>query len=166
MSNINDDVGPAEKTVEEVYEEEKMGRELFGLEAHGYSPSRKVAAQSMGLLHPFIGEEGEARVKVNGTYPGVLADVIIIGWLCSIPDSGGTWTPAKAFRKPELAMEVAIAWATDQGIVDINSERFKEAFEFFVRTMNAVGESDFTIEVEQVASAGKGSGLDSPVPKI
>lgn len=123
------------------FEREKMGEELFGKELHPYSPSRKIAAQAMGMKYPFTGVTDDF-----GSYPGMLVDAIIACWLRTLPDAteGEGWTPRKATRKPAQAFDAAEEWAVTNGITSITHK----AIAVFVSTMNAIGAADFSLDTD------------------
>jgi len=141
----------------------KAGFELFGTPLKPYSPSRKVAAQSMGMLYPYIGEDAAAQFASTGVYPGALKDCIILLWLCSIEDAkdqtkdnirSGAWNPSRALHKPHEALETAMAWAGELEICNIGGTRFGEAFKVFIEIATAVEASKFSIAVEGATQGG------------
>ena len=54
---------------------------LGELELQPYTPSRIVAAQSLGLKYPLIPDEEREQFDKTGIYPGALRDTIIVLWL-------------------------------------------------------------------------------------
>lgn len=145
----------------------KAGFELFGESLRKYSPSRKVAAQSMGLIYPYIGDDAAAQMEATGIYPGALKDTIICLWLCTLQDASdqdkaeiraGAWNPSRVLHKPREALDAAMQWAADLEICDAGSERFGEAFKTFISIATAVEASKFQIVVEGVSHHGGDDG--------
>jgi hypothetical protein len=134
------------------FEEAKAGHELFDEELKPFSPSRKVAAQTMGMLYPLIGDSGAEQLEKMGTYPGMIKDIAIVLWLCTLEDSvdrrSSDWTPSKALRKPDEALEVAIDWAAEKSIIDLSSEPAQKAMMVFMSVVTADLETQFQIKVE------------------
>lgn len=62
---------------------QSAGHKFNGGFLEPFTPSRFVAAQSMGMKYPFIGKEGMAALNSVGIYPGELRDLLIVLWLCS-----------------------------------------------------------------------------------
>jgi hypothetical protein len=132
----------------------KAGYELFGEPLKPYSPSRKLAAQTMGCMFPAIGDEAQAHLERTGVYPGVVKDALIVLWLCTLKDAGdlsaedvkaGAWTPARAMLKPADALNAAIEWAERTEIIDLSTKRTFEALTVFLAIVTAVEASQFTV---------------------
>jgi hypothetical protein len=132
----------------------KSDPELFGEPLRKYSPSRKVAAQSMGCLWPLIGEEGADQMSKTGMYPGLLKDMAIVLWLCSQKDASeltkddiraGAWTPSRALDKPKEALAAALQWAEDNEVTEISGSRFAEGLGIFMGFATAIEASRFTV---------------------
>ena len=94
-----------------------------------YTPNRVVAAQSMGLRYPNIGNDGIEQFNKTGIYPGALHDVLIVLWLCSLEKDVEI---IRAMRSPDEAMGKAIAWGTDHGITNTKSEAWWNAYDRFI----------------------------------
>lgn len=133
----------------------KTGYELFGEPLRKYSASRSVAANSMGVLYPGIGEEGCAQFEKTNTYPGMLKDVIVTLWLCSIPDASelsvadiraGAWTPTRATGRPAEAFDAALEWATPKGITSLNSPEFQKASPIALAILLNIEAAKFYVE--------------------
>ena len=91
---MSDEITPEESS----FINAKRGFELFGAALAPYSASRKVAAQTMGMQWPFIGEAALAQLQATNMYPGAIRDTAILLWLCTLPDAStalarGVWTP-------------------------------------------------------------------------
>jgi hypothetical protein len=139
-----------EQGAEAAFEAAKQGFELFGKPLKPYSPSRKVAAQSMGLMYPYIGEERAAIFEDTGMYPGMLTDAIILLWLCTLPDQrtpSDKWTPDAAAKKPGAAKIAATFWATAAGMVETMSKEFQEAQQVFMAIVSGVEASKFKLNI-------------------
>lgn len=137
----------------------KVGYEFDGIPLRPYSASRKVAAQSLGLLYPYIGDAGAELVEKTGVYPGALLDTIIVLWLCSLPDPqdltiaehrDGAWTPARAMSRQDAAKEEMMAWADRHGILDVQCEKFLGAYQIFIAILSGVSASEFQLKVDGV----------------
>ena len=133
------------------------GFELFGNPLQPYSPSRKVAAQAMGMLYPFVGDSGAAQMERTNTYPGMILDMAICLWLCTLDNSidqtreqvkAGEWNPSKAMRSPDLAREAAIVWATENDMVDATGDGFSDAMQVFFAIVTGVEASQFKLQVD------------------
>lgn len=134
----------------------KSGNEIFGIELRTYSASRKVAAQSMGLMFPVVGQEGMDQMKRTGLYPGALKDTVIILWLCSLKDhsdltpeetKAGIWTPSRALHSPATALEVAMAWA--DGFAFLDGDRFETAMVKMMETVRPAQDAEFSAKKDQ-----------------
>lgn len=111
-----------------------IGNEFSGQQLQPWTPPRKIAAQSMGMLYPLIGDAGMEQLQTTGIYPGALKDTIIYLWLCSKP------TPAdiqRAIRKPQEAWNAAQQWAETADLVDLTSEAFVSGYQLFTEKMAA-----------------------------
>lgn len=141
-----------ENEVEQAYLAAKAGRELFGELVRPWTPSRAVAAQTMGMIFPMIGEAGQESFKLRQTYAGILQDVVIVCWLCTLPDeaakNGSGWTPSRALRNPSVAFEMAVAWAGDNKMTDMGSDAFQDGLRLFLGVHFGEAASNFKVEVE------------------
>ena len=149
---MNDDITPEEKA----FIEAKRGFELFGTPLAPYTASRKVAAQTMGMQWPFIGEAALAQLQTTNMYPGALRDAAIVLWLCTLPDAStalarGVWTPSRALSKPDEARDAALEWADKEGVTDSSGAKFGEAFQVFFGVVTGADAGAFRIEVEKTA---------------
>jgi hypothetical protein len=104
-----------------------------------YSASRAVAAQALGLKYPNVGTEALEQFHKTGTYPGALQDVLIVLWLCSIPDK----EVIHAMRRPDESLNKAIAWG-EQLKITKNGEEWWAAYQQFIDIMTEINESDGT----------------------
>lgn len=168
MSEEIDDIHETPET--KSFISEKAGYELFGKPLHAYSPSRKVAAQAMGMLYPYVGEAGAAQMELTGRYPGQVQDMVIVLWLCTLPDPRdiereekekdhqyrqrvrSMFTPAKASRVPEIALTNALEWADEQGILNMGPKE-EDASRVFIAIVSGLSASEFRIQVEGADSA-------------
>ena len=132
-----------------------------------YTRPRYLAAQSMGLLYPYVGDAGLAQHQATGMYPGMVKDVLIICWICSAPHAAELTEKQRAARvmtvetallKPLVALEIAMAWGEKQGLLDPFDPRFKEAHAAFDRIVAPVEAAKF--EVTQAGAAGGKGGAD------
>lgn len=113
-----------------------MAGSSFGdLELDPWSPPRKIAAQSMGMLYPLIGEEGMEQLQSTGVYAGALKDTIIYLWL-----TAAGLKPAdimRAQRKPREAWERAQRWAEEREILNMAGDPFMRGYKLFSEKMEA-----------------------------
>jgi hypothetical protein len=126
-----EEIESAPKQPEASFIKAMMGTDFAGETLKPWTPERKIAAQSMGMLYPLIGDEGVEQMERTGVYPGALKDTIIFVWLCTQKES----VVRRAFRKPIEAMEDAIAWASSRGLIDIDAPEFEEAYLLFSQKM-------------------------------
>lgn len=104
-----------------------------------YTPNRVVAAQSMGMRYPNIGNDGLEQFSKTGVYPGALHDVLIVLWLCSLTEDKEI---IRAMRSPDEALGKAIAWGAEQGITDTKSEAWWAAYNRFIDIMTDINSSN------------------------
>ena len=104
-----------------------------------YTPNRVVAAQAMGLHHPNnISPDGLEQFNRTGIYPGMLQDVLIVLWLCSLEKDTEIM---RAMRSPDEAINKAIAWGADNGVTDTKSEAWWKAYNRFIDIMTGISAS-------------------------
>lgn len=152
----NDDAPQNE--VENSFVKAKAGFELFGQLLHAYTPSRKVAAQSMGMLFPFVGEAGQKQMEESNTYPGLLKDLIICLWLCQLKDASeqgkdeirnAEWNPSRALARPAPAFEASMVWAEEEDLMSMTGKKFQEALQVFMAIVTGVAASEFRLKVDE-----------------
>lgn len=140
----------------------KAGFEFLGEPLKPWTPSRKVAAQSMGMLYPFIGESGSKQLDAAGHYPGMTKDIVILLWLCTVKDAADltrdevrakVWTPSRALMNPSEAMLEAMAWAEINGVSDVYSKAYEEAVFIFPQIAAPPEAAQFKIEGSEPAPA-------------
>lgn len=125
---------------------------LKGLKLQPWTPSRIIAANSMGLRYPKIGQEGRDQYSKTKTYPGCLRDIIVCLWLC-LQD----WQRVdQADAAPVEAYNEARTWAASLGIHRIDSTEFWQAYNKFAEIMSEVDKS-FT---QPAPDEGKNEGDD------
>lgn len=155
--DIETEMGNEPHPAEKAFLDARTGFELFGQPLKPYTPSRKVAAQSMGMLYPFVGEEGQEQMARTGVYPGQLKDVIILLWLCSLQDPleltaddirAGKWTPTRANQAPAKAYKAAEDWAASKQITDTLTPTSREAFQVFMAIVSGVAAGEFRLALE------------------
>ncbi len=155
MSDI-DPLDPEEQPITplDTFTRAAAGEEFSGHLLQPWSASRKIAAQGMGLLYPFIGDDGEEALKHTGFYPGVQKDVIIFMWLRTREKASDV---DRATRKPHAAWERAMAWAEINDLVDMGSEAFVAAYVIFCEKFSAVAQMSGAPDVQPDKSEGTGS---------
>lgn len=146
---------------EQAFVEAHAGYTFHGLPLGPYAPAVRVAAQAMGMIYPFVPEEGAAQHTATGMYPGQLWDIICLLWLLTLKCSldltleevkAKVWTPMRAFSHAQEAREVALAWAAQIGMVDTTTPIFAEALQVFMAIVQGVDVSDFRLQVEGEAA--------------
>lgn len=149
-----EDLHPESQAHEVAFMDAKSVFSLFGEDLRPFSPSRKVAAQKMGMMYPYVGDGGGAQFEKTGSYPGMLMDVIILCWLCSLADpdeldkeerKAGVWTPVRALSRSEAALEAALAWGTEKELIDLNGAPYREAMQVFMAIVTGVAASEFKL---------------------
>jgi len=110
---------------------------LGDLRLNPWTPSRIIAAQSMGMLYPNIGKDGWDQYNRTRMYPGQLKDTVIGLWLCSVDDEA----VETADCAPGAAYRTARGWAEEQGILKQESTEFQRARDEFISIINEVSES-------------------------
>ncbi len=131
-----------------------------------WTPERIVAAQGMGLLYPNIGNEGIDHFDRTGLYPGVLKDIMIVLWLCTILEEPDEKKPSQgmtvidAIGAPKMALKEAMKWAVDKKIVQMKSDEFWSAYGLFSNIFKQVSDS----ETQPVKQAGASNETDASDP--
>lgn len=139
-----------QESAEKIFTETMNGFTLFGEELAPYTAQRKVAAQSMGMLYPFVGEAGQKAIEESGIYPGAVKDMAIILWLCSVPILGkekDDWTPSRATRNPSKALDAALKFAEEKEFVEPAQKPFFEAYQVFMAIVSGVSASEFSLKL-------------------
>jgi len=166
---------PESAPAPEPFETAKAPVEFSGETLLPYTRGRYLAAQSMGLLYPYVGDAGLAQHQVTGMYPGMVKDVLIVCWICSTPHAAEltekqktarVMTVESALMKPFVAFESACAWGEKRGLLDPFDPRFKEAHAAFDRIVAPVDAAEF--EVTQAGGSAAKGGADpnasAPLP--
>lgn len=155
-----------QEAADKAFSDAHAGFELFGKPLQPYSPTRKMAAQTMGLLYPYVGEAGAAQMERVNTYPGMLKDISILLWLCTLKDAkdltrddlrAGQFSPPRASVKPDDAFERATEWASEVGIIDMTGPKFKEASEVFMAIVQGMAASEFRLSLSTGETGGDGT---------
>lgn len=98
----------------------------------------------MGLIYPFIGRDGVEQLRKNGTYPGMVKDVIVFFWLCTIKAEDSSYDVDSAERSPREAYRKALAWAEPQRLYAVESDEFRKASNLFLTIMDQIRDSKTT----------------------
>jgi hypothetical protein len=131
---------------------------LFGAPLKPYTRRRYAAAQSMGLLWPYIGEEGLRQYELIRQYPGMIKDAAIVCWVCTIPHATeataedvrrGTFTVERAALNPLAAFERCFSWAEENGLLDPEDPRYAAAHVAFGKIVAPVEQSKFEVSLDK-----------------
>lgn len=105
-----------------------------------YSPERYVIAQTMGMIWPYLGEEGITQMQGTGVYPGLPRDMSILLWVLRLKDpaeqtpeeiKSREWNTSRAMNNPKGATVAAIGWASTMGYLMPQTEGFETASKLF-----------------------------------
>lgn len=158
----------AQKTAERAFTQAMAGFPLFGQILAPYGPSRKVAAQGMGMMYPYIGEAGQEQFNRTGLYAGAMKDTMILCWLCVLPDAdklpgnlpqedmAKIWTPSRAIARPFEALDQAMAWGVEKGLIDVESKAFDEAYGVFMAIVGGISATEFAVKIAEQKAATSG----------
>lgn len=108
-----------------------------GVKLHPFTPQRAVASQTMGRVYPFIGKDGLEQFNRTGLYPGMVKDIVIVLWLCSVNHE----EVDMAEGAPREAYQKALTWAAEKNIHNVESDEHKKAVEMFFEILNEVKNS-------------------------
>lgn len=162
-------------TPEQAFDQAQQGYTLFGAPLHSYSDSRRIAAQSLGFRWAARTQEMLDQMRSLGIYDGGQRDTLLLLWLCSIPNASELtpddlksaaqrgerpWTVQRAQLIPAAAEEAMMAWGAQQELIDLQGERFAEAFKVFLAIVLGVAVSEFDVQ----APAGAAPEKDAPDP--
>jgi hypothetical protein len=161
-------VPPIAVTPEEAFLDAKTGFSLDDVLLEAYSPARKVAAQAMGMIYPMVPDEDEERFERSGQYSGIIKDMAIVLWLCSLKTVGakGEWNPAKAVRKPEEALSVAIDFAAEKQFEEISAPNYMQAYATFIKIVTGESVTQFVLKSDLELQKDAGPLMDSTDPKV
>ena len=122
---------------------------------HPSTPQRMIAAQSIGLKYPAIGEEGAATFDKTNSYPGMLVDMIIVIGVCLTPSDAsegksetGVQNVGEFMSKPEKSFQALMKWAEQFGLVTPFSKLGKLCTETFMGILDEVSANYFNPEVD------------------
>lgn len=134
MNDITD-ANDAEAVAAAGFVAAKSGESFQESTLQPWTPARKIAAQSMGMLYPLIGDAGFEQLEQTGAYPGVMKDVVIFVWLRTLQTgespASSMARAQRAQRKPAEAWAIAEKWAEAAGLCDMTSPAFTEAYKLF-----------------------------------
>lgn len=111
---------------------------LEGVKLEPWTPDRSIAAQSLGLRYPNLGEEGWTEVKRAGTYPGVVRDVCLALWLCTLKPEQVLEAET---RGEQEAKKKSTEWAAKLGIHDTKKQAFWDGLNKCMEMWNEVNQS-------------------------
>ncbi len=119
---------------------------LDDIKLQPWTPERYLAGQSMGMIHPRVGDEGWDQFDRTKMYPGCVKDTVIVIWLCSIPDSPNgssdfQWNVEDADARPVEAYRVAKKWAKSRGILNADSVEWWHAYGKFAEVVKEASDS-------------------------
>lgn len=108
-----------------------------------WTGSHKIAAQTMGMLFPYLGEERIAQWNQTNTYTGIMLDVAIFHWLAGDVDKSRR---ALAIAEPNKAREQAVESLCAAKADDIQMKAFNDIKSRFMSTVVEVEKSQPEIE--------------------
>ena len=111
---------------------------LNGLKLEPWTADRSIAAQSLGMIYPALGDEGWASVKRSGVYPGAVRDVCLALWLCTLKSD--EVLEAEVAGEKE-AKKRSTEWASKLGIHDTKKQAFWNAMTLFMEMQREVNKS-------------------------
>jgi hypothetical protein len=111
---------------------------LDGIKLQPWTPDRMIAAQSLGMIYPSIGDEGWAALKRRSIYAGAVRDVALALWLCTLSDAEVLEAEARGDAE---ARKQSAAWAVKLHLHDANKAPFWDAFTKFMEIQNEVNQS-------------------------
>jgi hypothetical protein len=109
--------------------------QFLGQPLQAWSPARKIAAQCMGMIYPFLGDGGKEQFERTGTYPGMIRDVVVFLHVRRLERPEQI---TSAQREPSAAWTAAEAWAESVGLLDLMSPAFREGSALFIAKMAAL----------------------------
>lgn len=131
MSEETEDIG-REQQIDNAFIQSE-NHQFNGAELQPWTPSRLVAAQSIGLRYPNISDEDREQFRQTGIYPGALKDIAIVLWICTLVKPEEI---RRAGRQPDDSYEQAVKWADGLGITNLKSECFWKAYDRFIKIVS------------------------------
>ena len=154
---------PQDESFVKTFVPKALGRDEF----QAFTAMKQAIAQRLGLRYGFIDRAeltsitfpdpknpGEPMLGPDGnpvtmsSYPGLVKDVYIVLWLCSVPVSRAL----RAERLPDEATEEIYAWAQKKGL-GYQTPRYYQALAIFLQIMAEVDGS--TGEFEDAGEEGE-----------
>lgn len=130
---------------------------LNGLKLEPWTPDRSICAQSLGLIYPDLGKKDWASVKRGGAYPGVVRDVALTLYICTLnPDQVLDLEAGGEKEAKRLSGE----WAGKQGIHNTAKQPFWDAFSKCMELWNEVNEAVTVPANERESNDDDDSGND------
>jgi len=114
---------------------QSVDHSLNGTKLEPYTIERMWAADSMGLRWGRLSAPAAKQFAESNTYPGMLGDVAIIIWLCSVTDVEEIRT---ARRDPSQAEDKATKFAEEHKIASQRQKEFWSAYRIFLDIMTEV----------------------------
>ncbi len=138
---------------------------LGDLELEPYTPPRRIAAQAIGLFYGSLDEAGIAQLEATKLYPGVVRDIAVVLWLCSLKDDPKNGVTAErlideAARDRLGSARKAVQFAEEHGLVDTADESFWDGYAVFARIQKQVADSRVEAKKKTVNPPKK----DAPIP--
>lgn len=134
---------------------------LADLKLYPWTPERRIAAQTIGMLYPNLGKKGRNQLARTNVYPSAVSDTYIFLWLSTLPDEltmsrmsesdreKVTLTIEDAERSAEESYHEAKKFGIKRGLHDSDSREFWDAYNKFWEVMQ---------EIESAATRPKQAG--------
>ncbi len=151
MNEEPEDIGHDEKAVEKAFIE-SHAHSLDGLKLQPYSRARRMAAQAMKLHYGTLGDAAADEFEKTGNYPGIVHDICVVLWICSITDEREI---DEAECNPRKARDNMRVFAEKYGLIDQIDPRFNEGYSVFLKIMNELAVSYVTAKKKTMTDSKK-----------
>ncbi len=144
MSDEPQDIGHEEAVADAFLN--SHNHKLGDLQLEPYTPPRRIAAQAIGLFYGTLDEAAIAQLEATKLYSGVVRDVAVVLWLCSLKDDPANGITAErliddAARDRLGSIGKAAQFADEHDMVDTSAKGFWEAYTVFMRIQKQVADS-------------------------
>lgn len=124
------------------------------IELYPFDTYRMTAAQNMGMKAFNMSEDAAAEFQETGTYNGILLDAILVGYLCSKPET----VSLRALSVPTGIRQESMKWASQNDII-VGSNNHAELMETFGGIIGDVFTSHSTTESGESDGGEEGESL-------